>query len=160
MPLFLSTITNKVDKKGRVSVPAPFRAALASQGWPGIVCYNSFVHPAIEGCDLSYMERLSESIDEFAPYTDEHEAFATTILAGSVQLSFDSEGRVLIPDALLSHAGIVDRATFVGRGKTFQIWEPEAFADHISSVREVARTRRDSLHLKRSERPEGEGGSS
>ena len=60
MRLFLSTFTNKVDKKGRVSVPATFRAALSELSFPGIVAYRSFTALCIEGCGMDFMQRLSE----------------------------------------------------------------------------------------------------
>lgn len=140
MPLFLSTFTNKVDRKGRVSVPASYRAALSGQEWAGVVLYRSPLLPAVVGCDLEYMLRHSEAVDEFQALEDPHQALSATILADSRQLAFDPEGRILLPADLLAHANISDRASFVGRGKTFQIWEPEALEAHtiktLSTVRE------------------------
>lgn len=153
--LFLSTFTNKVDKKGRVSVPAPFRAAMVGQDWSGIVAFPSFVNDCIEGCDITYMERLTESIDEFAPFTEEHDAFTTSILAAAHQLPFDSEGRIVLPQRLVQHAGIDGLVTFVGRGKTFQIWQPEAFADFDARAREIALRQRRELRFRRP--PPGDG---
>src|SRR4051812_17549324 len=127
MALFLSTYVNKLDKKGRISVPAPFRTVLAEQKFAGIVAYGSFINPCIEGCGFDRIERLSASIDALDPYSDERDAFATTILGGSMQLAFDSEGRVFLPESLIELARIVDQAVFVGKGATFEIWEPTTF---------------------------------
>ncbi|WP_321397718.1 division/cell wall cluster transcriptional repressor MraZ [Emcibacter sp.] len=149
MPKFTSTFTNKVDKKGRVSVPASFRASLPEGSWQGIVAYPSFVHDAIEGCDSDYLDRLSDSIDDLAPYSEEHDAFTFSILSSSSRLSFDSEGRIILPLELLEFAGITDRVTFVGRGNTFQIWAPEAFQAELVKARELARKNRDMLKWKR-----------
>jgi len=134
MPLFLSTFTNKVDRKGRVSVPASYRAALSGQEWAGVVLYRSPLLPAIVGCDLEYMLRHSEAVDEFQALEDPRQALSATILADSRQLAFDPEGRILLPADLLAHANITDRASFVGRGKTFQIWEPAALEDHTAKT--------------------------
>lgn len=148
MALFLSTYTNKVDKKGRVSVPASFRAVLSSQHFSGIVAYASFVNPCIEACGMDRIERLSESIDTLDPYSEERDAFATTILGGSVQLAFDGEGRVLLPELLIEDAGIKDQAVFVGKGATFEIWSPSAFETYASKARELAKEQRAALRLK------------
>ncbi|WP_138379369.1 division/cell wall cluster transcriptional repressor MraZ [Luteithermobacter gelatinilyticus] len=156
MPKFTSTYTNKVDKKGRVSVPASFRAALPEGSWQGIVVYPSFVHDAIEGCDLAHLDRLADSIDDLAPFSEEHDAFTLSIISSSSRLAFDSEGRIILPQELMEIAGIVDRATFVGRGNTFQIWEPEAFQAELAKAREVARNNRAMLKWK-SRLPAGEG---
>ena len=135
MALFLSTFTNKVDKKGRVSVPAPFRAALAGQNFNGLVAFRSYRLPAIEGLDMERMEQFSESADALDLFSEEHEDITATIFADAVQLSFDSEGRIMLPDQLVEHAGIADSATFVGRGRTFQIWEPGRLAAYGAEVR-------------------------
>ena len=145
MALFTSTFVNKVDKKGRVSVPASFRMALASQSFAGVVVFPSFVHQAIEGAGYELLERLAQSVEQFDPFTDEHDAFATTIFGDSHQLSFDSEGRILLPEPLLSHATITTSAAFLGRGGTFQIWEPEALLAYKSDAVERARADRTAL---------------
>lgn len=148
MALFLSTYHNKVDKKGRVSVPAPFRTVLANQHFNGIVAYASFVNPCIEACGMDRIEQLSSGIDSLDPYSEERDAFATTILGGSVQLGFDGEGRVLLPESLMEGAGIKDQAVFVGKGTTFEIWNPQSFAAYADKARELAKEQRAVLRLK------------
>ena len=148
MALFLSTFVNKVDKKGRVSVPSAFRAALTSQGFPGVVVFPSLSLPAVEGWDLDRMEALSAGIEEeFDPFSDELDGFANSILADSHQLGFDTEGRVVVPEALLAHAGISEEAAFVGRGASFQIWEPAAFRARQNEARKQAKENRQKVKL-------------
>ena len=148
MALFLSTFVNKVDKKGRVSVPSAFRAALTSQGFPGVVVFPSLSLAAVEGWGLDRMESLSAGMEEeFDPFSDDLDGFANSILADSHQLGFDTEGRVMIPEALLNHAGISEQAAFVGRGASFQIWEPDGFRTHQDEVREQARENRQKVRL-------------
>ncbi len=147
MALFTSTFVNKVDKKGRISVPASFRMALANQSFAGVVVFPSFVHQAIEGAGYELLERLAQSVEQFDPFTDEHDAFSTTIFGDSHQLSFDSEGRILLPEPLLAHANITATAAFLGRGGTFQIWEPEALKVFKADAIERARADRTALRL-------------
>lgn len=94
---------------------------------------------------MGRIEKLHERIAALDPYSEEHDAFATTILGGSRELAFDGEGRVMLPENLLELAGISDQALFVGKGETFEIWEPEAFALHAARARELARDRRAAL---------------
>jgi len=145
--LFLSRFDNKVDRKGRVSVPAPFRAALAPQAFAGIAAYPSPVSQAIEACGMDRMERLADGIDTFNPFSDEYGAFATAILSRAHQLQFDGEGRVLLPPALIEHAGITAMATFAGRGATFQVWSPEAYDAYEREATEKAREQAAQLEL-------------
>ncbi len=127
MALFLSTVVNKVDRKGRVSVPAAFRNAIAGQSFQGIVAFPSFKHAALQCGGIDWMLRLSASVGEFDLFSDEHDEMTATLFANAQQLAFDGDGRVVLPVELMEHANITDRASFVGRGSLFEIWEPGAF---------------------------------
>ena len=133
--MFLSSYENKIDKKGRVSVPATFRSQLNSMGYNGFISYPSFNYSALEACSQERIEKLSNSIDSLNPFDEKRDFFATSILSESVNLQFDTEGRVSISEKLLNHAKIKNNVLFVGLGKTFQIWEPKIF----EKFREVAR---------------------
>ena len=153
--LFLSTYQNKIDKKGRVSVPATFRAALVKattkgEEFSGIIAYASFINRCVEACGIDRIRKLSGRIELLDPFSEERDAFATTILGGSEQLPFDGEGRVMLNERLIEVAGIHDMAMFVGKGETFEIWEPKAFTEYAARSRELAREKR--LRLR------GEGG--
>tara|TARA_B110000967_G_scaffold99497_1_gene102213 strand:+ start:244 stop:708 length:465 start_codon:yes stop_codon:yes gene_type:complete len=125
--MFLSTYENKLDKKGRVSVPASFRSHLSTLGYNGFVAYPSFNHEALEACSEDRIEKLSNTIDLLNPFEEKRDYFATSVLSESTSLQFDSEGRILITNRLLNHAKIKNNILFVGLGKTFQIWEPKSF---------------------------------
>ena len=125
--MFLSTYENKLDKKGRVSVPASYRSYLSNIGYNGIICYPSFNNQCIEAWPQDRIEKISNAIDSLNPFEEKKDYFATSILSESINLQFDSEGRVQITTKLLKHAKIKNSMLFVGQGKTFQIWEPTAF---------------------------------
>lgn len=147
MSLFLSTFVNKIDKKGRVSVPASFRAALAAQPYQGIVCYPSFTAAAIEGNGMAFMERLSASLDDLDAFSSEQDDLQSLIFAQCQQLAWDAEGRVVLPEALIVHAGLTETAAFVGKGRTFQIWQPQAHEDSMRAARERAMKARPTIKL-------------
>lgn len=144
--LFLSTYINKVDKKGRVSVPSSFRSIL-SDDFAGVIAYESISNICIEACSLERIKKLSDGIDTLDPYSDERDAFSSVILGGSIKLSFDSEGRVLLPEDLIEFAGLKERACFVGKGKTFEIWNPEKYQEHYKKAKEIARKNRTLLRM-------------
>lgn len=127
MALFLSTFTNKIDKKGRVSVPAPFRTALGEQLSQGVVVFSSHQHPCLEGFDWAKMDEISDRMDHYDLFSDEQDDLATTIFGQSVQLFLDSDGRVVLPAHLIEAASLDGQATFVGLGRKFQIWNSELF---------------------------------
>ncbi|HLF59488.1 MAG TPA: division/cell wall cluster transcriptional repressor MraZ [Alphaproteobacteria bacterium] len=156
MALFLSTFVNKVDKKGRVSVPAPFRAALAGQAFAGIIAFRSYKFRALEACGADRMDRLSRSMDDLDLFSQEHDDLAATIFADAHQLPFDSDGRIVLPEQLAQHAEIAERAAFVGRGPMFQIWNPEAYLHFQDEARARAKRAGATLRL----RPPGPGAES
>ena len=125
--MFLSSYENKIDKKGRVSVPASFRSQLSSLGYNGFISYPSFNHPALEACSQERIEKLSNTIDSLNPFEEKRDFFATSILSESENLQFDTEGRISLSEKLLNHAKIKTNVLFVGLGQTFQIWEPKYF---------------------------------
>ncbi len=130
MALFLSTTINKVDTKGRVSVPAAFRAALAGQSFHGIVALPSFKYPAIQCGGMEWMEQLGQGVGAYDFFSDDHDTLTATLFANAQQLAFDGEGRVVLPASLIEHANINKTAAFVGRGPLFEIWQPDAFATY------------------------------
>jgi MraZ protein len=143
--MFLSSYENRLDKKGRVSVPASFRSHLSSLGYNGFIAYPSFNHNSLEACSQDRIEKLSNSIDSLNPFEEKRDYFATSVLSESVNLQFDTEGRILISEKLLDHAKIKNNILFVGLGKTFQIWEPKIFEKFKVIARKKAFQNRSNL---------------
>ncbi len=144
MAVFLSSFVNKIDKKGRVSVPASFRAALGADT-SGIVVFRSLQHEALDGCSIAHLELLSQSLEKQDLSPEVFDLIETTIFGGAVQLPFDGEGRISLPQALIAGVGITEEVAFVGRRKTFQIWNPATLAAHESEARSKARAKDISL---------------
>ena len=127
MTLFLSTYINRIGKKNRISVPSSFRSVLEQNGLKGLICYPSPTLTSIEGCTFNRIKKLSDAIDSLGPFSEERSTFSSSILADSHQVSFDKEGRVILPSELLSSVGIIEEVAFVGMGETFQMWNPETY---------------------------------
>jgi len=143
--MFLSTYENRLDKKGRVSVPASFRSYLSNLGYNGVVCYPSFNNQSIEAWPQDRIEKISNTIDALNPFEEKKDYFATSILSESINLQFDSEGRISLTSKLLKHAKIKNSMLFVGQGKTFQIWEPTIFEKFRVQARKKSNIHRASL---------------
>lgn len=149
MVLLVGRYVNKIDKKGRVSVPKPFRDALKGRGFNGIYAYPLFKFPAIEACGEDFMMRLSESLDDLDVFSDEQDDLAAAILERAHALPFDPEGRVVLPMELIDHSSIAGEAVFVGRGARMQIWAPKAYETTSAKAFERARSRGATLKLRR-----------
>ena len=152
--MFLSSFENKIDKKGRVSVPATFRSHLNSMGYNGFISYPSFNHNALEACSQDRIEKLSGAIDSLNPFEEKRDYFATSVLSESENLQFDTEGRVSISEKLLQHAKITNNVLFVGLGKTFQIWEPKIFDKFKTFAKKKAFQNRSNLKWEQKQKGE------
>ena len=140
--LFMDTITNKVDAKGRVSLPSDYRAIVKELSTE-IVCYRSLSAPCIEGCLEDTLDKLATEIENSTDFFSETQDNLTNLIFGDAKrFPFDSTGRIVLTDKLLQHAGITDAAVFVGKGRKFQIWSPENWAIEEARIRaEVLKNR-------------------
>ena len=144
VPLFVSTFVNKLDAKGRVSIPAPYRQILAQQDMGTLYCIPSFVSPSLEAFGNTLLSQFEQRLHKYDPlFSENYDEEAQVVLAAAQPLNFDDEGRVRLPDDLCEYAGIKDRVAFVGLGQKFQMWDPVRFepvhAERIARAR-AART--------------------
>jgi MraZ protein len=127
MDRFVSHYMLRLDAKGRVSVPASFRAVLARDGFDGLYCFPALDRPALDAGGNALLAEIEALLAGFSPFSDQREQFSLALYGPSETLKIDGEGRVVLTDALKTHAGIADAATFVGLGHKFRIWEPGRF---------------------------------
>ena len=139
MAFFTSTYVNKLDRKGRVSVPAPFRAVLGAEGHSHFYLAPHPVLACFEGQGEGWMEQLVARIDALDPYSEERDRLETLVFSVSIRMQPDSEGRISLTRDVLDRLGAEDQVAFVGRGRNFQIWEPERFESHTAAARAAAR---------------------
>ena len=142
---FASRFDNKIDAKGRVSVPAPFRAVLAQEGADEIFCYPHLDRPALEAGGSRLVGKIKGILEDFPIDSPERDEIATAYFGESERIKVDPDGRAVLPKRLRDHAGITDVAVFVGLGDKFQIWEPAAYEEFRAEARERARSYRREL---------------
>lgn len=140
MALFLSTFSNKIDAKGRVSVPATFRAELSQENFQGVVLFKSNAHPCLEGFAWSYMQQIRDRLDDFDMFSAAQDDLATSIFGASVQLPIDKDGRIILPQDLMEFSCLKEKASFVGMGAKFQIWNPQDFATRQQDARQAVQS--------------------
>jgi MraZ protein len=145
---FLSTFVNRVDAKGRISVPARFREILEAQGSRTIFARASTAGPSIMVGGADFMASTFEMINQHDPTSELRDDFAFALLGDAVELSLDSEGRVAFPEKLMRHAGLTDAAGFIGLGDHFQVWEPQALEVRTLKARRSEKENRGNLRVK------------
>src|SRR6478609_2181168 len=146
MDRFVSTFTNKIDAKGRVSVPAPFRAILERDGYAGgLYCYPSLDAPALDAGGERLAQKIDGLLSGLPDYSDERDELSVA-LYGEVQiLAIDPDGRIVLPEKLRACIGIeggTAEIAFVGLGDKFQMWEPKRFDERRARAREKIDTHR------------------
>lgn len=133
MDRFLSNTINKVDKKGRVSIPAPYRPILGNTN--NLIILNSVDQPSVDAGGIELIERKERQLELMDPFSPNYDLYSFIIHGDSFELKIDSEGRIVLNDAIREQTGISDKAAFVGRGHFFQIWEPENFRAYREEAR-------------------------
>jgi MraZ protein len=147
MALFIGTHQNKLDAKGRVSIPAQFRSVLKKMSHAGegaavatVYLRPSHQNPCIEGWTELGFEALSAPVaQDYNLFSQEHEDFVMALFGDACALETDKEGRIMLPDSMIAHAGVSDAVTFIGTRNNFQIWEPAAGAKRLATARENAK---------------------
>lgn len=143
--LFMDTVQNKVDAKGRVSLPSDYRAIVKDLSTE-IVLYRSLSSPCIEGCTEDLLGKLSSDIETSLDFFSQEQDDLTSIIFGDAKrFQFDSTGRIVLTEKLLRHANIKDTAVFVGKGRKFQIWNEDNWAKEEARIRKEALKKRPSL---------------
>jgi MraZ protein len=127
MSRFLSNATNRIDAKGRVSVPSAFRSVLAQRNVQELYCFQDFVFPAISVGGPDLLERFERQIAAEDPFSPDANEMSLLIHGGGVFMKLDAEGRLMVTDFIRGFTGISDEVTFVGRADHFQLWQPQAF---------------------------------
>jgi MraZ protein len=145
MDEFASRFGNKIDAKGRVSIPASFRAVLGKEGVEEIFCYPHLDRPALEAGGTRLVSKIKGILEDFPIDSPERDEIATAYFGESEKIKIDPDGRTVLPKRLRDHAGITDVAVFVGLGDKFQIWEPAAYDEFRAEARERARSYRREL---------------
>ncbi|MEP3475221.1 MAG: division/cell wall cluster transcriptional repressor MraZ [Hyphomicrobiales bacterium] len=145
MDEFVSSFTNKIDAKGRVSVPASFRAVLAKEQSDEIFCHPALDSAALDAGGPRLVKHIRGLLEDLAPYSDEKDQLATALFGESEYLKIDSDGRIVLPKRLRDVAGFTSQVTFVGLGDKFQMWEPSQFEDARNAARSKVRDLRKLL---------------
>jgi MraZ protein len=123
--VFKGTYRHKLDPKGRLPVPAPFRRALAQSG------ARSVVLTVLDQCLAAYSPRewarLEERLSGLSPLSKPARALTRLLASRAVECPLDGQGRVLIPSPLRQAAGLTREAAVIGVLNRFEVWVPESW---------------------------------
>lgn len=143
MSHFLGTHLNRLDAKGRVSIPAAFRSHLrvADAGPASVILRPSHKHPCVEAWPEPVFQTLAAPLDQMAVFSEDQDDLIMALYADATRVEADKEGRIILPEPLVQYAGLSDTVVFMGLGRTFQIWEPAAAGRRRADARGAAKSR-------------------
>lgn len=144
MRRFRGETENKVDNKGRVSIPAAFRRILeeGDLDWSSglnpnlVIVYGRRNKKCLEGYTLSSIETVDNLVSTLPRYSNEREILERLLNSQSIYMQLDENGRIVLPLKLRELVDIKSTATFVGMGEKFQIWNPYNYADDMNLIDE------------------------
>jgi MraZ protein len=137
MRRFRGESVHKVDQKGRVSVPAPFRRVLEEGdpdwqpgGNPNLVLIYGFPgRPRLEGYTMQGVAALDEAVSRMPRFSKRRAIMERFLNTKSVYAQVDENGRMVLSAKLREMLGLGEEAVFAGMGEHFQIWAPEQFEE-------------------------------
>ncbi len=135
MDRFLSSAVNRIDAKGRVSVPAHFRSVVTSRGYQELYAIRQLDVPALDVGGLDLLDRYEQRIALEDPFLQTADDLSFFVHGDGAFLKFDQDGRITVTDFIREHTGISTDVAFVGRGSFFQMWEPERLRAYGAEVR-------------------------
>jgi MraZ protein len=136
MDRFLSSAVNRIDAKGRVSVPAHFRSVLAKRGYTELYALRGLDQPVLDVGGMDLLDRYEQRIASEDPFLQTADDMSYFIHGDGAFLKLDQDGRITVTDFIRDHTGITTEVAFVGRGTFFQMWEPSRLEKHARQVRE------------------------
>ncbi|MGG5889400.1 division/cell wall cluster transcriptional repressor MraZ [Falsiroseomonas sp. HC035] len=138
----MGTHFGKLDRKGRISVPAQFRAELESAATSHLVFRTSHQHPCIEARSRPVFQHIIESIQGLPHFSEEREVLEATLISGSEMLRIDGDGRLILPPDMISEVELGDQVAFLGKGDRFEIWNEDAARAHVAEAKQKMREKR------------------
>jgi MraZ protein len=124
--VFKGTYRHRIDAKGRLPVPAPFRRAL-----PG----RSLVLTLLDQCLAVYppleWSRLESQLSHLPAFDRKAKALARLLASRASDCEVDTQGRILLPPPLRQGAGLGRDAVVVGVLNRFEVWSPEAWGTFL-----------------------------
>jgi len=120
--MFRGQFQHSMDAKGRISLPARFRDALAASGDPRFVLTKALFDPCLHLYPMRAWEELEEKIAELPSMDPNVVRFRRLYISAASECEADKAGRVLIPNTLREKTGLKKDALWAGMGRHLELW--------------------------------------
>jgi MraZ protein len=133
---YLGHVTNRIDAKGRVSVPAQFRSIIQKAGHSELYALRSLHLPALDVGGPELLTRFDKRLEHEDPFAETADDMSFYLHADGGFLKLDGDGRITVTDFIREHTGVSVDVTFAGANTHFQMWHPDQFEAHRTKVRQ------------------------
>jgi MraZ protein len=123
--VFKGTYRHRIDRKGRVPVPAAFRRGLAETGATRLVV--TALDQCLAGYPPSEWQRLEGQLAALPSFSKPVKALTRLLASRATDCDLDTQGRILLPSVLRAAAGLADQAVVVGVLNRIELWAPDAW---------------------------------
>jgi MraZ protein len=128
--MFRGRYEHTIDAKGRTSLPARYRDALASMGERRIVL-TSALDPCLEAFTMPEWVAFEDKLAKLPQFDSAVKKLTRLYVSGAVECEIDDSGRILIPPTLRDYAGLKKDVVWAGIGKKAELWDKDAWrAEH------------------------------
>lgn len=130
--MFWGEYAHQIDKKGRLIIPARYRAklndrAILTRG----LDHNLVIYPE------HTWEQVTQQIHDLPITHPTSRALRRLLFSGAIELSLDRQGRILLPPHLRSYASLEDKILLVGMETYIELWEPTQWYSTLDSLTNI-----------------------
>lgn len=127
--MFIGEYQASIDDKGRIAIPAKFRALLK-----GNVVITRGLDNSLFLYTLSEWKKLAEKLASLPLTSANSRAFARLMLAGAVDCELDKQGRIILPAYLKDFAKVQKKVIFAGLYNRVEVWSEELWQSYKAST--------------------------
>lgn len=130
--MFYGTFHHAIDAKGRTSLPARFREALAAAGEPKVFLIQAPGMKALRALPLSEWKKLEERVVRASPFDLKLQRFILRYVSSAQEIDLDEHGRVLVPSQLRGYAALQKDVVWTGMGRDMCLWDKGTFEAQLA----------------------------
>jgi len=139
--VFRGVSSLSLDDKGRVIIPARYRALVAGQCQGHLVATIDTEEPCLLVYPVDAWNEIQNQIESLPSFHPLARRIQRLLIGHATDLEVDTSGRVLVPTFLRSYAGLSRKVIFLGQGKKFELWDEERWskrrAAYIDDVKDT-----------------------
>lgn len=130
MAFFTSEYECKLDAKGRLVLPAKFKASLPEASGNELMVRRGF-EPCLVLYPMVEYKKIFSRIAGLNEFNEEYRALQRNFFRGNTQVELDSLGRFLVPKPMIKYAQLEKEVIMVGMGNRIEVWNAASYEEFL-----------------------------